>query len=473
MRHLFIDDGELTRVERLYRRVHQPSRHPENPVLDGDTPWETHVSVYGTTLYDEAQGLFRRWYLTSPGDQEQQVSIGPKGGKARKIPGNVTLLGYATSKDGVIWEKPDLGQVVINGDSHNNILSIGRINCEGASIIEDPTDPDPAKRFKAFYWEHGGEGTLMKWTDGRMIFGVGDGDGMWISHSPDGVHWTNYKTNPAMAMGSDTDQTVLWDPLLHRYIAFGRMSAGGRKMSRSESVDFVHWSEPQLVFECDEGDEAETQFYGVPIDLYEGLYLGMPWIYREGVDGTIDTQLAVSRDGIGWQRVGARETFLSLGLPGSWDSGMCRVGKRFIVRDDQIYLFYGAVQGPHVGRKFSSAGTRATGLCLALLRRDGFVSMSGDADGGWLLTRPVTVEESGRPSELHLNLNAARGQATVTLCDDDGVPIEGFEKSRPVSGDHTDATVSWPSRQIGELTGHKVRLRVDLNDADFYSFWFE
>ena len=88
-------------------------------------------------------------------------------------------------------------------------------------------------------------------------------------------------------------------------------------MACSESDDFVHWSEPQLVFECDEGDEAETQFYGVPIDLYEGLYLGMPWIYREGVDGTIDTQLAVSRDGIRWQRVGARETFLPLGRPGS------------------------------------------------------------------------------------------------------------------------------------------------------------
>ena len=38
MRHLFIDDGELTRVERLYRRVHQPRKHPDNPVLDGGTP---------------------------------------------------------------------------------------------------------------------------------------------------------------------------------------------------------------------------------------------------------------------------------------------------------------------------------------------------------------------------------------------------------------------------------------------------
>lgn len=472
MRHLFIDDGELTRVERLYRRVHQPRKHPANPVLDADTRWESLISVYGTTLYDEERGEFRRWYLTSPGSNEDRVSVGPAGGSARTIPGNVTLLGYATSTDGVHWRKPDLGQLAIDGDSHNNLLRIGRLNCEGASIIEDPADPDPDRRFKAFYWEHGGEGTLTKLPGGRVLFGTGEGDGMWISHSPDGVRWTDYDVNPAIGLGSDTDQTVLRDPALDRYVAFGRFGAGGRKMARSESEDFVHWSEPRLVFECDAGDEPETQFYGVPIDLYEGLYLGMPWIYREGVDGTIDTQLAVSRDGIRWQRVGARETFLPLGAPGSPEDGMARVGKRFIVRGDHVYLFYGAVQGPHGGRKFSGAGTRARGLCLALLRRDGFVSMSADGDGGRLLTRPVTVAADGGADALRLNLNAARGRAVVALCDDDAAPIDGFEASRPVSGDHTDTAVTWPGRRVGELAGRRVRLRVDLHDADLFSFWF-
>ena len=61
----------------------------------------------------------------------------------------------------------------------------------------------------------------------------------------------------------------------------------------------------------------------------------------------------------------------------------------------------------------------------------------------------------------------------VTLCDDDGVPIEGFGPSRPVTGDHTDVTVTWPGRQIGALAGQRVRLRIDLNDADLFSFWFE
>ena len=98
--------------------------------------------------------------------------------------------------------------------------------------------------------------------------------------------------------------------------------------------------------------------------------------------------------------------------------------------------------------------------------------MSGDGDGGWLLTRPVAVERSERPGELLLNLNA-RGRAAVTLCDDDGLPIDGFTASRPVSGDHTDVTVTWPERRIAQLAGRQVRLRIDLHDADLFSFWFE
>ena len=464
MRHLFIDDAELTRVDRLHRHVHQPQKQGDGPVLTADTPWERSVSIYGTTLYDEERQLFRRWYLTSPGDNLNRIEI-----RGQALPGNVTLLGYATSKDGITWDKPDLGQVSIDGDTHNNIVDIGRLNCEGAGILYDPQESDPNQRYKTMYWEHGGEGTLTKLPEGRVLFGSGEGDGMWISHSPDGERWTNYERNPAIGLGSDTDHTLLWVPSIHKYVAYGRFGAGGRKVARSVSGDFVRWSEPQLVFECDDGDECETQFYSMPVDLYEGVYIGMPWVYRAGVDGTIDTQLAVSRDGIGWQRVGTRQTFLPLGEPGTWDDGMARIGKRFIVRDDQIYLFFGGVHGPHVGRKFSGKHSVGGGVGLALLRRDGFVSMHGSANGGTLLTRPVTV--SG--DTLHLNVDASNGRAEVALFDQDGQPIERWRDATPVTGDQLDATVTWQDATLAKLRGEKLRLQIRLTNADIFSFWFE
>ena len=95
------------------------------------------------------------------------------------------------------------------------------------------------------------------------------------------------------------------------------MGTNGRRIARATSRDAVHFDEPTMVFDTDQWDEEGTQFYGMPLSLYEGMYLGMVWVYQEGVDGRIDTSLACSRDGIDWQRVGDRKTFFGLGERGS------------------------------------------------------------------------------------------------------------------------------------------------------------
>ncbi len=62
----------------------------------------------------------------------------------------------------------------------------------------------------------------------------------------------------------------------------------------------------------------------------------MLWIYREGGDGKIDTQLITSRDGIGWTRVGDRATWLTLGDEDSWEGGMVRSVERIIRRGEKL-----------------------------------------------------------------------------------------------------------------------------------------
>lgn len=308
-RHLFLDLHDVTRIENMYRRVHQPKRHPANPVLKGENPWEQMASLYGTVLYDPEEERFRMWYLTGP-SAPNMIRV-----RGRKALGNITLLGYATSGDGIHWEKPTLGQLDVEGSKENNLIDLGRTNCEGFAVLYDERDPDPSRRYKGFYWEHGGVDVFVRHDDGRLLWGQGEGDGMWISFSPDGIHWTNAPENPVIPLGSDTTQSLIWDPKIGKYVAFGRFGAGGRKVARAESDDALHFSEPKLVLECDERDEEMTQLYGCPIDLYEGIYLGMAWVYREGVDGTIDTSLATSRDGIHWGRTLDRQTFLPAFCP--------------------------------------------------------------------------------------------------------------------------------------------------------------
>jgi len=461
-RRLFLDLHDITRMERLTRRLHQPERHPENPVLRGEHPWERLASLYGTVLFDEEQQRFRMWYLTGPRSDEMVMVRG------RRALGNITLLGYATSADGVHWEKPSLGQLDFEGSTDNNLIDIGRTNCEGIAVLHDKREPDPQRRYKGYYWEHGGTDTFVTHDDGRLLWGEGEGDGMWLSYSPDGIHWTDCPHNPVIPMGSDTTQSLVWDPTLEKYVAFGRIGAGGRRIGRAESDDCVHFSEPKLVFAPDELDEEGTQFYGMPLGFYEGLYLGMVWVYREGVDGAIDTSLATSRDGIQWERVLDRQTFLSLGPEDSWEGGMTRVCQNFIVRGDAIYLYYGGVHGPHTGRKFKQVERKHPSMIgLATLRRDGFVSLDAGTDEGLALTKPFVLEGDG----LHVNANASDGRLIVSLTDDLGKPLEGYT-SAPLSEDTMDSSLQF-EKPLGHLQGKEVRLLIRMVKTSLYSYWFD
>ena len=63
---------------------------------------------YTCVLQDHEEGLFKMWY---------QI-IRPKAGGG----GNESWCLYATSPDGLVWEKPELGIVEHDGSTRNNIL---------------------------------------------------------------------------------------------------------------------------------------------------------------------------------------------------------------------------------------------------------------------------------------------------------------------------------------------------------------
>ncbi len=259
-RHLFLDLRDITSMEHVHRRVHTPRRHPENPILQGENDWERFASLYGTVLRDPQDGTFKMWYLTGP-QKDGFVQI-----RGRRALGNCTLLGYAESHDGVRWHKPVLNQVDVAGSTANNLIDVGRSNCEGFAVLYDQRDPDPQRRYKGFYWEHGGTDTFVE-REGRLIWGQGEGDGMWMSFSPDGIHWDNCAENPVIPLGSDTTQSLVWDETIASYVAFGRMGANGRRVARATSRDAVHFDEPTMVFDADQWDEEGTQFYGMPLSL--------------------------------------------------------------------------------------------------------------------------------------------------------------------------------------------------------------
>ena len=64
-RQLFIDDDVIASVQNITRRRHSPRKHPANPLMRRDQPWED-TPYFRTSAFDvvrdPADGLFKCWY---------------------------------------------------------------------------------------------------------------------------------------------------------------------------------------------------------------------------------------------------------------------------------------------------------------------------------------------------------------------------------------------------------------------------
>ena len=96
-------------------------------------------------------------------------------------------------------------------------------------------------------------------------------DGISGFVSPDGIRWAPVATNPLLSDGPfDSHNILLWDDERERYVIYlrgvdpsvpGPFFVAGEPFRRSESPDFLHWTEPKLVFTADEQDPPDFNLY--------------------------------------------------------------------------------------------------------------------------------------------------------------------------------------------------------------------
>lgn len=223
---------------------------------------------------------------------------------------------YARSKDGVTWERPRLNLVTYDGSKDNNI------------VIAGP--------------RHGGVcGQTVFWDERaalyRMVF-TRLAKGKWQVHSgtsSDGLRW-NLSEKPLLAYNSDTQTVAFRDGDTYRlYLRMWTEGdfKGTRVVGYSEAKSFKDFSAPRQILAPEAGDPKELQYYNsAATRLAKGLYVMFPTGYRPSL-GTGAPYLAVSRDGISFERMG-KEPFLPL-------------GKGF--DDKMIYVAPGAVPGEEPG----------------------------------------------------------------------------------------------------------------------------
>ncbi|MEJ1973035.1 MAG: hypothetical protein WDM96_11425 [Lacunisphaera sp.] len=244
---LFADDSGVLNRSGVVRTIHA-ARTRAAPVLAPETPWEgDRVYIYGSVLRDAGTGAYRMWYQGRP---EPEGTKPPNRAPALRGGGFDPVL-QATSADGVHWTRPALGLYAFDGSTANNIV----FELHSPAVLLDRFEPDAAKRYKLI-------GSTMK--------------GYRVAYSADGLHWTEYPDNPVLPHYDTV--TLAQDPRTGEYLAYHKRPHTERGYYRravwlSRSMDFQHWSEPQLVFSPDATDDEWATRTGERTEVYKHVRL--------------------------------------------------------------------------------------------------------------------------------------------------------------------------------------------------------
>ena len=448
-------DDALVDDKRGFTLTMNPAIRTESPVVVADKPWETGGVHLGSIVSGE-KSEHEMWYHSGDPD------------------GDGSVLCYATSADGIAWEKPELGLFEFEGSKQNNIVARGLL----AGVFADPHD-SPERRYKLISRGRSPWGfTSVNCGGARFRYYQGKLDtwnyhGLDGAHSPDGMHWTLYD-EPIMPWYSDTQNVAFWDDRLERYVAFVRwnehlhVDEGGRQVgsfdyraiARSESVDFANFPAPEKILEPDfslveDADQSGGGLYNtaaIKYPLAADAYLIFTSAYHHTSD-TLDIQLAVSRDGIHFDRW--FEPFVRLGVTGA--------------AGDELFFYYTGMSSRH-DLDFDHDEPPCAGRLR--VRLDGFVSQDADAEESSLTTVPFVLEGD----RLQLNMDASsRGWLNVEVLDASGHTLWGYSKAeadRLMFNDIAQAVTWNGDGDLSSLRGRNVRLRFIGQSAKLYAFQF-
>ncbi len=420
-----------------------------------DKPWEGNTCCYHTVMFDGTKYLM--YYR----------------GEAYKLDGYVNheVACYAESKDGIHWEKPNLGICEWDGSKDNNIIWMNEnpVHNFTACYDSNPLCP-PDQKYKAI---------------GGLQFGL------YLFVSPDGTHWRKAQPEPIITQGAfDSQNTIFYDSVHACYVVYSRFckDVDGhvfRGIQRHVSKDAINWSEPEaLVYDA---NSLSIELYTNAIQPYinsPAVFIGLPkrfvanrttkYDHSDGAPGLSDGGFMTSRDGLHFNLW--NEAFVRPGLQSiRWLNrnnmaafGMALTPSPLENTPSELSLYY--TEGYY--------GDAPNRLRRMTIRQDGFVSMHASMQGGSFTMKPIQIADNST-NELALLLNASTsvtGDIRCEIRDETGKPLPNFtlDDSIPLYGDSLSLVMAWQNgANIKSLAGKTVILHFELKDADIFSFRFD
>lgn len=507
---LFVDDWCVERMSGMSRTLHPPRKMGLIKEADG-SDWRRGDVYHGNIVCRDNAGKFHMTYRYHWWDPEL-VKVSAIG--IDKAHWQRETIGYATSDDGIHWDKPKLGLLEAPAAFHKHEsfpfespAAMSKDNNLGCPIdfIYDlhahGNVADPARRFLLRVVRREDTNQFARSLESQMYFAAD-----WPDLASD-PRWRDKLTPVSRATLSPRGFRALagFDASAREWFVVGQDTIGnwrprgGRDIARFASPDLVNWGGPDLALPVARDERRELDHWVEYMDMQAyrlggmrtGCWLGqlvvfdadrsspqhqmptIPGVWRKGLT---ELRLLSSRDaGRSWQRVCGKQVWLP---HHEADNGFDRlVFTAAPVRlEDQLRFYYPCHDGDHLvfnrdGTTYYKDRTRVARTAWAILRLDGYVSLDAPASGGEILTKVLRVG-GARPT---VNLSAPKGSLRLEIQDTGGRPINGYTEADclPIEGDGVRLHVRWRDRpDIGGLSARTVRLRFILHKASLYGFQF-
>lgn len=299
-----------------------------------------------------------------------------------------------------------------------------------------------------------------------------------IYTSPDLIHWTK-KKDVSWGDGAEPLVSVYYNKHKNNYTIMQRPFWGIRAVGYKTTEDWESFTDYRYALGVDSKDEALAEIYGMLAFEYDGMYIGLPHMYRglkteynaKYKGGILDCELAYSYDGEYWRR-SLNTPFLTGGgeYPLTWAASTLK-------RPEDI-LIYGSASKLEHGPAFSEPGQGK--ILVYRLRPDGFIALAHN--GADAPARVATREKVWHGGELHLNINAEKVRVGVyETCKSEAVkgnvlgfatPLEGYSADDciPFSGDSTDFVPKYKSgKTLDALAGKTLVFEINYTSGSLYS----
>lgn len=544
---LFIDDFAVLRGTGLDRVVHHP--RARGVVISNDRPWETH-SVFPSYFTRKPDGTFIGYYTAIwwiPGSEARSATIKDvmyADGAWRSRMSDprpqdpdqqyVASGAYATSNDGIHWEKPNLGMLDqptgVDREKHAPFPSptgLGRENntYPPFQIMDLAPEGDvqgPAKRYAITV----------------------DGTAYFAADLPDVLHDRQWRDKLVPVEGSFSPRANalnFWDAGNKEWVAIVQNAVPywlpTRQIARFASPDLKVWTS-DVVLAPDAADPHRMNYYDEPMSLapfrMDGAQLGLlswfhgdrsspeggpvldkgapemsgrrqgwpwpataenPFIWPWARKGTNEMRITVTHDGgRTWDRTSSREAWIPHGTEEDGYDRLVITGVPPVRVNDEDWFYMGVCDGDHlVTRTDANRSTRYFGrirkgqIALYTQKHNRYVSLRASSQLETLVTKPFVVNGDA----LQLNVDASRGRVRVGIAEYKPVAtlkhransvaphlleqnvLPGFarEDCQPIETNSIEQPVHFKNgTSLQSLRGKCVVLFIELLDADLYGF---